>query len=143
MRREKTIEKNERNKSLAEILAENGRRDDADVASRRQAVFLSLWEEIRDAYNHGWSYREIWRGLERDGVVDCGYSTFMHYIRKIRRRLAGAERETVASAGGNKTGANQATAKPSSTVPGVAVGSTRVDIPSFGRNVPPRDPKKF
>jgi hypothetical protein len=103
-----------------------------------------LWEEIRDAYNHGWSYREIWRGLQREGVVDCGYSTFMHYIRKIRRRLDKAEKETAASAGESKTGANQiATAKPSSTVPGIAAGSTRVDIPRFGEGIPPRDRKKF
>jgi hypothetical protein len=139
-----SIEKNGRNKSLVEILAENGRRDGADVASRRQAVFLSLWEEIRDAYNHGWSYRKIWRGLEREGIVDCGYSTFMHYVRKIRRRLAKAEMGSAAPAGGSKTGGNrEATAKPPPSVPGVASGSTRVDIPSFGRNVPPRDPKKF
>jgi hypothetical protein len=140
----KTIEKNGRNKSLAEILAENCRRDGADVASRRQAVFLSLWEEIRDAYNHGWSYREIWRGLEREGIVDCGYSTFMHYVRKIRRRLAKAEMGSAASASGSKTGANQiATAKPSPSVPGIAAGSTRVDIPRFGEGIPPRDRKKF
>jgi hypothetical protein len=144
IRRENTIEKNGHKKSVAEILEENIQRDDADTASRRQAVILSRWEEIRDAYNHGWSYREIWKGLEREGVVDCGYSTFMHYIRKIRHRLIEAEKGIIPPAVRGKTGANRnATIKPAPPPPPVSPGSTRVDIPQFGRDIPPRDSKKF
>ncbi len=125
---------------MADILAENSQRDDAEKASRRQAVILSRWEEIRDAYSHGWSYREIWKGLEREGVVDCGYSTFMHYISKIRYRLLEAEKGIVPPAVRKKTDEKQnATVKP----PPAAPGSTRVEIPGFGQNLPPRDPKKF
>ena len=147
MRRKRSIEKNGCKKSLAEILAENIQRDDADTATRRQAVVLSLWEEVCDAYNHGWSYREIWRGLEREGTIDFSYSTFQHYIRKIRRRLVEAERGTSPSTDGNKTKVNQtAAAKPAAPPPvasAIVPGSTRVDIPKFGQGLPPRDTKKF
>ena len=136
-----------RKKSLAEILTENIQREDADTAARRQAVFLSLWEEICDAYNHGWSYMEIWRGLEREGIIDFGYSTFLHYIRKIRRRLIEAEKGTAPSTGGNKAKTNQnaaaKSAAPSPSASPIVPGSTRVDIPQFGQGLPPRDPKKF
>ena len=131
---------------MAEILAENSQRDDADSAARRQAVVLSLWEEVCDAFNHGWSYKEIWKGLEREGIIDFGYWSFMHYIRKIRRRLVKTEKGSDALGGGSETGANQAAAKPamaSSSVMSGMPGSTRVDIPRFGQGVPPRDPKKF
>lgn len=132
---------------MAEILEENIQREDADIAARRQAVVLSLWEEICDAFNHGWSYKEIWRGLEREGIVDFGYWSFMHYIRKIRQRLVEAERGAISPVGGSKTRTSQtATAKPTSpplsTSP-AASGSTRVDIPNFGQGVPPRESKKF
>jgi hypothetical protein len=143
IRRKRIIEKNSRKKSVAEILAENSQRDDADTASRRQAVILSRWEEILDAFNHGWSYREIWKGLQREGVVDCGYSTFMHYVRKIRYRLIEAEKGIIPPATRGKPGANQSAAAKPAAPPPAAPGSTRVDIPQFGRDVPPRDPKKF
>jgi hypothetical protein len=135
---------------LAEILAENIQREDADTAARRQAVILSRWGEICDAYNHGWSYKEIWKGLEREGIVDFGYWVFQHYIRKIRRRLVEAEQGTAVPASEGKARARQvaeanltAGAKPVASPPAITPGSTRVDIPGFGQNLPPRDPKKF
>ncbi len=138
---------------MAEILAENIQRDDADLAARRQAVILSQWGEICDAYNHGWSYKEIWKGLEREGRVDFGYWVFQHYVRKIRRRLFEAETGTASPAPGGKAKTKKveeanlmAEAKPAvppPAVPSAAPASTRVDIPGFGQNLPPRDPKKF
>ncbi len=126
---------------MAEILAENIQRDDADIAARRQAIVLSLWEEVCDAFNRGWSYKEIWKGLEREGIIDFGYWSFMHYIRKIRQKLIAAERNPIPSISGSKTRINQAAgAKPP---PSAAPTSTRVEIPGFGQNLPPRDPKKF
>lgn len=129
---------------MAEILEENIQRDDADIAARRQAVVLSLWEEVCDAFNHGWSYKEIWKGLEREGIVDFGYWSFMHYIRKIRQRLVYAEKGITPPAARRKTDANRnTTLKPATPSPSVASGSTRLDVPNFGQGVPSRDPKKF
>ena len=124
---------------------DNIQREDADTAARRQAVILSRWGEICDAYNHGWSYKEIWKGLEREGIVDFGYWAFQHYIRKIRRRLVEAEQGTASPASGGKTKTKPAAeVKPATASPAsVPPGSTRVEVPGFGQNLPPRDPKKF
>jgi hypothetical protein len=128
---------------LAEILAENIQREDADIAARRQAIVLSLWEEICEAFTHGWSYKEIWKGLEREGIVDFGYWAFQHYIRKIRRRLVEAEQGTKPP-GGGKTTANQVVMDKPVVPPSPAPpASTRVDIPNFGQGIPPREQKKF
>ncbi len=129
---------------MAEILAENIHREDADTAAQRQAVILSRWGEICDAYNHGWSYKEIWKGMEREGIADFGYWVFQHYIRKIRRRLVEAEQGTASPAPEGKARARQvAETKPPAPPPSAAPTSTRVDVPGFGQNLPPRDPKKF
>ena len=147
---ERVIRKNMPKKSLPEILTEGSNLADAGTAAKRQATILSMWEEIRDAYSHGWSYREIWRGLNREGIIDFGYSTFQHYIRKIRRRLQEAEAgnfpvEERAKPMINQkalTKAGTPTPDSASTVP-VMPGSTRVDIPGLEKSQVSRDQKKF
>ncbi len=79
-------------KSLEEMLQENTRRPEAPNPARRLATFLALWDEIQKAYNNGWSYKDIWKALDREGIIDFGYSSFLHFIQKRNRRLREAEK---------------------------------------------------
>ena len=147
---ERAIRKNMPKKSLPEILTEGSNLADAGTAAKRQATILSMWEEICDAYNHGWSYREIWRGLNREGIIDIGYSTFQHYLRKIKRRLLEAESGIKAVEDAPKPKANQKAsmktiAQVLDTAPAAPLvpGSTRVDIPGLEKSQVSRDQKSF
>ena len=147
---ERVIRKNMPKKSLPEILTEGRNLADADTAAKRQATILSMWEEISDAYNHGWSYREIWRGLNREGIIDIGYSTFQHYLRKIKRRLQETEAGNYPVEERAKPMLNQkALTKAETTTPDststmlIVPGSTQVDIPGLEKSHLSRDQKKF
>ena len=126
------------------MLAENTDRPEAMDSARRQAIFLSLWGEIREAYAKGWSYIDIWRALERDGIVDFGYSTFLHYIRKMKRRHQEVAREVVPGVKETTVVVAPSPApldKPPASPPGPI--TAKVELPLFGQGATPRDPKRF
>jgi hypothetical protein len=127
-------------KRLEEILRENTK---PSRIARRLATFLSLWDEIQEAYKNGWTYKEIWGALHREGIIDFGYSAFLHRVQKRNRVLlaterAAKEKSTVPAKPDNQSGI----AIPSPITPAPS-GSTRVDMPRFGEGLPPRPPKKF
>lgn len=80
-------------KCLEDMLSENTERPEVKGNAKRQAVFLAYWDEIESAYKKGWSYMDIWQALNREGIFDFGYSTFMHYKDKRRRRIREVEKE--------------------------------------------------
>jgi hypothetical protein len=101
---------------------------------------LKHWEEIRGAYRDGWSYKEIWRIMHRDGLVDFGYSSFINFAKKLRRRREEYENERSGKA--NNSAKAAALAKAGMAPPAKA-GATRIDLPRFGQEAAPRDPKRF
>lgn len=125
-------------KSLRERLIECSERNNAQDSVKRFATFLKLWEEIEQAYWEGWSYKEIWRVLARDGQIDFSYSSFLGFTRKMKQRQLAHEHE--------KT---RGTGRPAPAIAAgkrgqeVKPGATRVDLPLFGQDVKPRDPKRF
>ncbi len=128
-------------KLLEDMLSENTERPEVKGNARRQAVFLAYWEQIEHAYAKGWSYMDIWQALNREGIFDFGYSTFMHYKEKKKRRIREVEKEQnrkvvkVEPEGGQLDQPRQ----PTPRVP----GSTKVDLPTFGKPGTPRDTKRF
>lgn len=127
-------------KSLGEMLFENTELPGVKGGARRQAVFLAYWEQIEAAYKEGWSYRDIWEALTRDGVIDFGYSSFLHYKDKRKRRMLEAERQKERSAEARPGGGP---AEPPRPPPPRAPGSTKVEMPTFGQPGVKRDLKRF
>lgn len=127
-------------KSLRERLAESSSRQEAQDSAKRLAAFLKHWEEINEAYREGWSYKEIWRVLNRDGQIDFSYSTFLHFTRKLKRRQIEYEKERTRK---TSNAAAATAAKAAVPLPAAKPGATRVDLPQFGQDAKARDPKRF
>jgi nuclear transport factor 2 (NTF2) superfamily protein len=77
-------------KSLAQLLSEYANGPDADSRARNRSAFLENRDEILRALDAGWSRRQVWDVLRRDGRIDFSYSRFVHYIRKYRDSGAAA-----------------------------------------------------
>ena len=142
-------------KSLDEVMLAyaNNRRD--DERPRSLALFLTYRDDIQELYRSGWTYADIWRAMRDAGIIPFSYSSFIRYAHKF----AGQSRPAtpipppspapappavpVQSAGDTglpswpKPNQNPAAIKP------IAPGSTRVDMPVFGKNHKPRDPNSF
>jgi len=129
-------------KSLDDMLSENTERPEVKGNAKRQAVFLAYWDEIESAYKKGWSYMDIWQALNREGIFDFGYSTFMHYKDKRKRRIREVEREqsrNVAKKVEPEGGPAEPKRQPIPRVP----GSTKVEMPTFGTPGVVRDDRRF
>lgn len=127
-------------KSLRERMAETPSQPDVQESTRKFAMFLNCWNEVEKAFREGWSYRELWQILSRDGDIDFSYSSFVHYIRKVKRRQLDHEMERTRRANNNEASpAVKSTAKAHTIKP----GSTKVDLPLFGQEGKARDPKRF
>ncbi len=125
------------------MLAENIKRPEVKGIARRQAVFLAYWDQIEAAYREGWSYMDIWRALNREGIIDFGYSTFLHYKDKKKRRIYEVEREKARMEAviSPPVGGPVETTKPAPQPR--PPGSTKVEMPVFGQPGVKRDPKRF
>ena len=119
-------------KSLRERLSENSGSQNAQRATIRLAKFLKLWKEVEEAFRDGWSYMDIWRVLHRDGEIDFSYSSFLNFVRKIKRRQLDHEKERTRKPNG-------AAAQASATKQGGGKG----ELPLFGKETPPREPRRF
>ena len=129
-------------KSLLDCLSENTERPEVKGNAKRQAVFLAYWDEIESAYKKGWSYMDIWQALNREGIFDFGYSTFMHYKDKRRRRIREVEKEH-SRIGMAKVEPEGGLAEPQRQPPPRTPGSTKVELPTFGKPGASRDIKRF
>ncbi|MCD8141505.1 MAG: TraK family protein [Planctomycetaceae bacterium] len=128
-------------KSLGELLSEYAVKAETDVAARKQAAFLARWDEIEEYHRKGWSYINIWRALFEGGEFDLSYASFNHYMRKRRLRERQAQNRAR-----NQASTSPATLNPpvqSVAKPPLTPGATRVDMPVFGQDVKPREPRKF
>ncbi len=125
-------------KSLRERLTESAAMSKSQLSVKRMTAFLKHWEEIGASYRDGWSYKEIWRVMHRDGLIDFSYSSFMNCVNKLKRRQREFENERSRKANHSA----KAAAVVKAGLPARA-GATRVDLPRFGQETAPRDPKRF
>lgn len=71
-------------KSLSERIADRIRRNPAaSVALRNRSIFLSLRNEIQQAYTDGWSMLAIWRTLHSEGRISFTYQAFRRYAHQL------------------------------------------------------------
>ena len=129
-------------KSLTEMLAENTKRPEVKGYARRQAVFLAYWDQVEAAYREGWSYMDIWQALNREGIFDFGYSTFMHYKDKRKRRIREVEKEQGRN-GVNRVEPEGGPAEPRRQPLPRTPGATKVEMPTFGTPGVVRENKRF
>ena len=124
-------------KSLEDMLSENTERPEVKGNAKRQAVFLTYWDEIESAYKKGWSWLDIYNALFQEGIVDYSYSTFLHYKdRKYRRELEAGRHEARTRKIEDAKGA-------STDRPAITPGSTKVDMPVFGEKMRQKETKRF
>jgi hypothetical protein len=128
-------------KTLEQMLIEFAGRPTSSNAARNYSVFMEHWEQIQEAHRKGWSYLMIWKTLTSEGIFTFSYPAFTSYIRKLENRQAGY-------VPGKRKARNES---PQSSPAIERIGAeqqrnqspNRVDMPVFGQNLPPRDPKKF
>jgi hypothetical protein len=134
-----------RRKSLRKRLVESHVRSEAQEAASRLAVFLEYWAETEKSFRDGWSYKDVWRILKRDGDIDFSYSAFLNYIRKIKRRRLEHGREKSWENGGGTAGDGEIRreGRPTLRKRTPEPGSTKMELPRFGKETPPREPRRF
>jgi hypothetical protein len=130
----------DKKKPLEQLLIEHGAKQTAGQSAKNYAAFMERWDEICAAYDKGWSYLAIWKALHAEGVFAFSYPAFTGYIRKVKgRQEKGAQDK--------KALANRQAMQGRRMVPDVVdpnnPSPTRVDLPVFGKDKPPRDPKRF
>jgi hypothetical protein len=105
-------------KSLRDRLAESAALSESRESVRRMGMFLKHLEEIREAHRGGWSYKEIWRIMHRDGLVDFGCFSLINFAKPTALAKAGM-------------------------APPAKAGATRIGLPRFVQEAAPRNPKRF
>lgn len=55
----------------------------ASVAARNRSAFISLREEIQQAYSDGWSLLAIWKLLHEEQRIPFTYQAFRRYARQL------------------------------------------------------------
>jgi len=48
-----------------------------------KAAFLALMDEIKEALDHGWSMRKIWKVLHDRGSISFSYQAFTVYVNRL------------------------------------------------------------
>lgn len=86
---------------------------------------------------------DIWRALDREGIIDFGYSTFLHYKDKKKRRALEIERDKARMEAAKMVPMRGPAEPPKPPPPPRAPGSTKVDLPVFGQPGVKREPKRF
>lgn len=126
------------------------RRD--DERTRSLALFLMYRDDIQELRRNGWNYADIWRAMRDAGIIAFSYASFTRYARKFERQARAAATQSVppppaapvqpASEAGLPSWPKPH--QPTATgIKPIAPGSTRVDMPVFGKNHKPRDPNSF
>lgn len=118
-----------------------------DEKARSHALFLAYRDDIQELHKNDWNYADIWRAMREAGITPFSYSSFIRYARKFGEQTPPSPSPQALSqvTPTTPTGAGL----PSWPKPGqadgksIAPGSTRVDMPVFGKNHKPRDPNSF
>jgi len=90
----------------------------ASIAARNRSAFLTLREEIQQAYSDGWSLLAIWKLLHEEQRIPFTYQAFRRYARQLIDAPApatGVERqisEAPTSTSQTRAGAFEFQAKP-------------------------------
>ncbi len=135
-------------KSFDEMFEERLSR--ADESTRRVALIDKYWDKIQEYYKKGHTFRSIWETMVANGLIDFGYSSFIHFkekrVKREREARKQKEREEEKASNGNaastiKGGAGESTPRP--TTQQKPPGSNRVDIQGFGQDTPFREKRRF
>ena len=135
-------------KSLDEVMMEYAASRRDDERTRSLALFLAYRDDIRELHRNGWNYADIWRAMRGAGIIPFSYSSFRRYARKFCGMPPASLEPQPPSSDAPAQSAGTAVL-PSWPKPGqsggkpIAPGSTRVDMPVFGKNHKPRDPNSF
>ncbi|MDR1611288.1 MAG: TraK family protein [Planctomycetota bacterium] len=147
-------------KSLDEVMLAYAANRRDDERPRSLALFLTYRDDIQELYQGGWTYADIWRAMRDAGIIPFSYASFIRYAHKFAGQshpspsskpipspltasapITSAVPVQSASDAGlpswPKPNQNPAAVKP------IAPGSTRVDMPVFGKSHKPRDPNSF
>ena len=71
-----------RTPSLLEQIIEDARQSPfkKDI---NKAAFLALMDEIKEALDHGWPMKKIWKVLHERGNIAFSYQTFTSYVNRL------------------------------------------------------------
>jgi len=71
-------------KTLSDRIAARIQRMPAtSIAARNRSAFVSLREEIQQAYSDGWSLMAIWKLLHEEQRIPFTYQAFRRYARQL------------------------------------------------------------
>jgi len=69
---------------LTKLIAETEtRREQKGTGVKNRAVFLVLREDIKEALNDGWAFKQIYRTLYSQQKINFSYQTFMNYANAL------------------------------------------------------------
>lgn len=119
-----------------------------DGRARNRVVFLGYRDQIVELHSNGWKYADIWRAMREDGIIGFSYSSFLRYVRSLGKPTAlplpqPASQPAVPAKPVDAPGLPSWPKPGQADVKPIAPGSTRVDMPVFGKNHTPRDPDSF
>ncbi len=121
-------------KSLRELLIERASNKQAFRRARNKSMFLSLWPEIREMLDEGWSLLAISDVIKAHGLLDFQYGSLRRYTMR-QRALEGHVKE--ASTPKKNTSALKRTEKEKTAVEDRAEAETTDTAPP-SYSVPPQ-----
>jgi hypothetical protein len=69
---------------LTKLIAETEtRREQKGTGVKNRAVFLVLRDDIKEALNDGWAFKQIYRTLYSQQKINFSYQTFMNYANAL------------------------------------------------------------
>jgi hypothetical protein len=77
-------------KSYTQELAEWAQQRSESARRHKNLVaFLLVKDDVKEAATQGWPVRAIWAHLCEQKRIDCGYQTFLNYVKRYVRQDAG------------------------------------------------------
>ena len=72
----------------------------AAPSSTNRVRILALGPDILRAIHDGWSMRMIWKTLQTEGTLTCGYDTFRAHVKRLMNAPAGSRSALPPNPGG-------------------------------------------
>jgi hypothetical protein len=82
-------------KNIRDIVEDYSARITAKPSSRNLGEFLSIWPEVKQLLDEGWSGKRIWAALHDAGVIKAKYSTFISHIKRHSKPVTATATTTI------------------------------------------------